>query len=552
MDGYSTMFREVDEQLADQKADLIITPVGVGSLAQSVVTHCNSISDSPRVLTVEPDTAACLWKSITRHVPTAIKTTSTIMNGLDCGSVSTAAWPLLQAGVDASLTVSDYEAHIACQDLESISGIQVGPCGGAALAALRRLNDVDRQKLGLNADSTVVLLCTEGSRNYPVPYDVAVEDPVTLTQTLIRIDSANPGLGSAPGPGETSVAQFVSAWLEHRDIETHWIEPTDGRPSVVGVVRGTGGGKSLMLNGHIDTVTLTGYEDDPLSGHIRDGKIYGRGSADMKGGVAAAMVTLANVAQGDRLAGDVIFTGVADEEANSIGTEQVLEAGWRANAAIVSEPTNQEIVHAHRGFVWLEVKIHGVAAHGSRADLGVDAISKAGYFLAEFDKYSQALLKGGKQDPVLGTGSAHASIITGGEEESSYPALCTISLERRTIPGETAESIKQEVAVLAASSLEGLRYEIRVTFERHPFFISSTHPFVDLVRKHVSQSAGEKAIATGGKFWTDCALLAEKGISALLWGPRGEGLHGKEEWVEADSVTLVAETLTDIVKDFCR
>lgn len=546
------MMREIDEQLAGQKADLVITPVGVGSLAQSVVSHCKSSGRGFPVATVEPDTAACLWKSLVKGTSTPIKTYSTIMSGLDCGSVSSTAWPLLKAGVDASLTVSDYESHVACQDLRENMEINAGPCGASPLAALRRLTESDKKRLGLGKNSVVVLLCTEGSRGYDIPRDVSQVDPIALTQTLVQINSASPGLGSVPGPGEGEIARFIAAWLEYRDIETHWVEPTEGRPSVVGVVRGSGGGKSLMFNGHIDTVTLIGYDDDPLSGKLQDGKIYGRGSADMKGGIAAAMVALANVAEGKPLAGDVIFTGVADEEALSIGTEQILEAGWRADAAIVSEPTNLEIVHAHRGFVWVEVKIHGVAAHGSRADLGVDAISKAGYFLVEFDKYSQGLLTNGKQDPVVGSGSAHASIISGGEEESSYPALCTIALERRTIPGETTQHIEREIAKLVESSLKGLKHEIRVTMERPPFHIAQDHPFSNLVVRHVGQTMGGEAVITGGKFWTDCALLAEKGIPALLWGPKGEGLHAKEEWVEADSVALVSKTLTRIAEEFCK
>jgi acetylornithine deacetylase/succinyl-diaminopimelate desuccinylase-like protein len=217
--------------------------------------------------------------------------------------------------------------------------------------------------MGLKQDSVVVLLCTEGKREYDIPQDVSVEDPASLTQTLVRINSANPSLGL--GPGEVEIARYITAWLEHRDIESHWIAVTEGRPSVVGVVRGSGaaGGRSLMFNGHIDTVTLAGYDGDPLSGSIRDGKIYGRGTADMKGGIAAAMIALSNIkGRGLGLRGDVIFTGVADEEAESIGTEQVLRAGWRSDAAIVNEPTGLDIIHAHKGFVWLEVDIHGLAA----------------------------------------------------------------------------------------------------------------------------------------------------------------------------------------------
>lgn len=340
--------------------------------------------------------------------------------------MSSIAWPLLSRGVDASLTISDYEAHTACEYLGSL-GISAGPCGAAGLAALRRLRTPDKLALGLDRNSVVVLLCTEGKRGYSTPRDVSKDDATSIAQALVQINSADPSGGSISGPGETAIARYITAWLEHRDIDCHWIEPTPGRPWVVGAVKGTVGGQNLMLNGHIDTVTLLGYDRDPLKGNIRDGKLYGRGAADMKGGVAASLAALALIKK-DSLRGDVIFAGVADEEDLSIGTTQLLQAGWRADAAIVGEASNLDLVLAHKGFVWLEVNIYGVAAHGSRPELGIDAISKAGYFLVELDRYAQRLQAGPKH-PTLGAPSVHASIIKGGEEASSYPATCTVILE---------------------------------------------------------------------------------------------------------------------------
>lgn len=546
------MLREIDEQLGDKTVDLVISPVGVGSLAQSVVTHFKAPGRKTAMATVEPDTAACLWKCLIKGEFIVSETTPTIMAGLDCGAVSTIAWPLLKGGVDVGLTVSDYESHVASVDLQAL-GVDAGPCGASPLAGLRRLTGEEKVKLGLTKDSIVVLLCTEGRRDYDVPRDVSVEDPVALTQTLVQIDSSSPGLGSIPGPGETTIARYIKAWLEYRDIESHWVEPTRGRPSIVGVVRGSGGGKSLMLNGHIDTVTLLGYDGDALSGKIEDGKLYGRGSADMKGGVAAAMIALAN-AKGLGLSGDVIFTGVADEESMSIGTEQTLEVGWRADVAIVSEPTNLEIVHAHKGFIWVEVDIQGVAAHGSRPDLGVDAICKAGKFLVELEKYGQQLEQR-TGDSSIGPGSVHASLIKGGEEASSYPVLCTVTIERRTVAAETAETIKKEIQRLlddAGAKDEDFKYDIRITFERPPFSTPKDGPFASLVGKHISKSLGHEPTFSGVSFWTDCALLADKGITALLYGPLGEGLHAKEEWVDVQSVRTVAEALTAIAGDYCR
>ncbi|KAI1390817.1 acetylornithine deacetylase [Hypoxylon trugodes] len=552
IEGYRTMLYEVDEDLGDVQADLVIAPVGVGSFAHAVVSHYKSKETPATVLTVEPDTAACLWKSLRRGAVRTEKTTHTTMAGLNCGTVSSISWPLLQSGVDASLTISDYESHMASIYLNGL-GVSSGPCGAAPLAALRRLNASDKAKLGLDHNSIVVLLSTEGTRDYDTPLDVSTGDPVALTQTLVQTNSANPELGSTPGPGEGAIAQYIASWLEHRDIETHWIETTKGRPSVVGVVRGSGGGKSIMLNGHIDTVTLSGYDCDPLSGEIKEGKLYGRGSADMKCGVAAALVALVNSKLLD-LRGDVVFAGVADEEARSIGTEQVLEAGWRTDAAIVTEPSNLNIIHAHKGYVWLEVDIHGLAAHGSRADLGVDAISRAGYFLVELDRYSRKLLEFDANTGV-GPPSVHASLIKGGEEVSSYPALCTITIERRTVPGETSDTVKAEIQALldkVANEITDFSYDLRVTFERSPFSISLDDSFASLVRDVVGQSLVEDPTFRGEPYWTDCALLADSGISALIWGPRGEGLHAKEEWVDINSVRVVADALTGIVNRFCK
>ncbi|KAI0896077.1 acetylornithine deacetylase [Annulohypoxylon nitens] len=552
IDGYETMLQEIDDELGNANADLVIAPVGVGSFAHAVVSHYKRRDAPSAILTVEPDTAACLWKSLARGKVQPEETAYTTLTGLNCGTVSSISWPLLQSGVDASLSVSDYEAHTATTFLKE-RGISSGPCGASTLAALRRLDASYKAQLGLDHNSTIVLLSTESTRDYDTPLDVSVDDPVALTQTLVRINSASPSLGSIPGPGETNIARYIAAWLEHRDIETHWIEPTKGRPSIVGVVRGSGGGKSLMLNGHIDTVTTIGYEGDPLGGEIHDGKLYGRGAADMKCGISAALVALSNTKKLG-LRGDVVFAGVADEEAESIGTEQVLQAGWITDAAIVSEPSNLNIVHAHKGFVWLEVNIHGLAAHGSLPELGIDAISKAGYFLVELDRYAQGLRKS-TIDSSVGPPSVHASIIKGGEEASSYPALCTIVLERRTVPGETPESVEVEIQGLLekiSKEVQNFQFDLKVTFSRSPFSIPRDDPFVSLVDEVVGQTLGTAPIFRKDPYWTDCALLADAGISPILWGPYGEGLHAKEEWVDINSIKLVSKALTDVASKFCK
>ena len=546
------MSKEIEEQLEGQTVTHVFAPVGVGSFAQANTTHFRSKDRSTSVIGAEPDVAACLWKSLKAGRSTTINTVHTIMAGLDCGTVSTTAWPILSKGIRASLTVSDFEAHAASVYLAS-QGLSVGPCGASTVAALRRLSEDDKARLAINSDSIIVLPCTEGAREYNSPLDVSIDDAVALTQTLVRINSANPSMGSIPGPGETAIANYIAAWLEHRDLETHWIEPTRGRPSVVvGVSRGTGGGKSLMFNGHIDTVTLVGYEGEPLSGKIENGKLYGRGAADMKCGVAAAMIALAN-SKRLNLRGDAIFAGVADEEDLSIGTEDIPKVGWRADGAIVNEPTDLCVVDSHKGFVWLEVDIHGVASHGLKADLGVDAIAKAGHFLAELDHYALRLQES-RPESSVGPPTIHASLIKGGEEASSYPANCSITLERRTIVGETESSVEDEIREMLEDirkRVDGFSFSLRVTASRPALDKPEDSSFCDLVCEEIGIAMGKPPTVKAEPYWTDCALLAAEKIPALLWGPIGEGLHAKEEWADVESIRIVAKALTAICGRFC-
>ncbi|KFY14698.1 hypothetical protein V492_02456 [Pseudogymnoascus sp. VKM F-4246] len=554
VEGYSTIMREIDDQLDRQQIDLVVSPVGGGSLAYAAITHCKAAGRSTAFMTVEPDTAGCLWKGLTRGELAVETTSATIMAGLQCGTLSKAAWEPLKGGTDASVTISDYEAHLATLDLQRF-GITTGPSGASTLAALRRLDESEKARLGLDENSVIVLLCTKSTIDYTIPKDVATDDVVSLTQTLVRIDSSNPDLGSTGGPGETAIAQYITAWLQHRDIESHWIEPTPTRPSVVGIVRGSGGGKSLMFNGHTDTVTLLGYDGDPLDPKIANGNIYGRGSADMKSGLAAAMIALAS-AKGLKLKGDVILAAVADEEAESIGTDHVLQAGWRADAAIVAEPTEMAIINTHKGLALFEVDIHGLAAHGSRPDLGIDAICKAGYFLVELDRHAQELSYGqGGGKPDVSAPNIHASIIKGGEEVSSYPAYCTISIERRTVAGETPITVKAELMKILdrlSVTVPDFKFELRSIFAQSPYFIARDHDFVNLVVKEATKSTGTAPPVRGETYWTDMALLSDVGIPGVIWGPKGYGLHSKTEWVEIESVRQLTEAFVAIEADFCK
>jgi acetylornithine deacetylase len=364
-----------------------------------------------------------------------------------------------------------------------------------------------------------------------------VSEAAALAAELVAIDSVNPEL-VAGAAGEREVAAFVAGWLERAGLEVEVWEPAPGRPNVVGVARGRGGGRSLLLNAHTDTVGVAGMER-PFEPRVEDGRLYGRGAYDMKGSLAATMLA-GRDAVGLGLAGDVIVAAVADEEAASVGTASLVERR-RADAAIVAEPTEESVAVAHKGFVAFEVETAGRAAHGSRPDLGVDAIARMGGVLVRLEELDRRL-RSVQTHALLGSGSVHASLIEGGQEYSSYPASCLVRGERRTVPGETRELVEEELAGL----LEGVDGAARTTFAREPFEVDARQPVVEAVRRH----APDPELAGVG-FWADSALLAAAGIPTVVYGPRGAGAHAEVEWVEVESLERCRELYVAVARELC-
>jgi acetylornithine deacetylase len=355
---------------------------------------------------------------------------------------------------------------------------------------------------------------------------------IELAARLVSIDSVNPALieGAA---GERELAEYAAAWCKRAGLEVELVGPPE-RPSVIATARGLGGGRSLLLNGHLDTVGVAGMEE-PFEPRVQDGRLYGRGAYDMKGALAAILQA---AAQCKDLRGDVIVTAVADEELASIGTAAVLER-VRADAAIVVEPTELRLAVAHKGFVGFEIETHGVAAHGSRPHLGVDAIAKMGPILVELKRLDERL-QAGRRHPLLGPGSVHASLIEGGQEFSSYPARCLLSGERRTIPGETIEHAEDEVRELAADA------DWRVTVSREPFETSADDAFARVV---ATIAAEEQPV--GVSYWADSGLIAAAGIPTVLYGPIGDGAHAELEWVDVESLERVRDVVLRTAVEWC-
>lgn len=378
---------------------------------------------------------------------------------------------------------------------------------------------------------------------------ISLDDIVLLTSDLIAIDSTNPDLVPG-GAGEGDIAAFVAGWLREAGLHVNVHDLGRERANVVGIVAGSGGGQSLMLNAHMDVVGAGGMADRWMP--RREGnRLHGRGAYDMKASLAIIML-VARAATSWNLRGDLLVTAVADEEYASIGTQDIVRH-YHADAAIVTEPTGLELCVAHKGFVWIEVETSGVAAHGSRPDVGVDAIAMMGPVLTGLTKLDREL-RSGPPHALLGTGSVHASLINGGQELSSYPQRCVLGIERRTVPGETLEQVESEVATIleeAARRDPSFREDHRTLLVRDPFSVGLDEPIVQLARRELERVRRDAPTISGAFGWMDSALLSSAGIPTVIVGPDGDGAHADQEWVDLSSALTATDALSGIVRAFC-
>ena len=375
---------------------------------------------------------------------------------------------------------------------------------------------------------------------------------VDLLATLVSIDSTNPTLEEG-GAGEAEIADVVAGVMRDVGLSVEGIESAPGRPSVVGILEGTGGGRSLMLNAHTDTVGMAGMEA-PFTPTIRDGRMYGRGTQDMKGSLAAQLAAAkALVDANATLAGDLVIAAVADEEDASVGTESLLPR-FRTDGAIVTEPTDLKLCLAHKGFVWLDVTTRGRAAHGSRPDEGIDANRHMGRVLHRLDALAGDLA-GRTPHPLAGVPSLHAGQIRGGTAPSVYAAACHLRVERRTIPGETVADARAELQSIldaCAAADDAFDATLDVAFHRAPLDVPADIALADAVRNAGRDVLGSAPPDAGQTYWTDAGLLADAGIETVVLGPIGAGLHTTEEWVDLDSLVDLAALLARTATRYCQ
>lgn len=377
-------------------------------------------------------------------------------------------------------------------------------------------------------------------------------DAIALTEALVAIDSRNPEL--VPGaPGETRVAQQLAEILAGWGFAVSVSEAAPGRPNVIARI-GPTGRSPLVLNGHLDVVGVEGMTHAPFTPTRIGDRLYGRGATDMKGGVAAMCVAAARASARGALASEIIITAVCDEEFGSLGTQALLAQGLRAEAAIVTEPTRMAICPAHKGFAWFDVVVHGVAAHGSRPDIGVDAIAHAGLLLSALVAHDGTVLST-RSHPLLGAPSIHASTIEGGSGWSTYPERCALQLERRTLPGESSADLLVE--------LEDVCAELQ---RQHPTFRAEVSLYTEQPGNDVALDSSavvalqaalkahdQQAPVDGLSCWTDAALFSAAGIPAVCFGPGDIArAHSAEEWVSMQEIQMAADVLETVCANWGR
>lgn len=391
-------------------------------------------------------------------------------------------------------------------------------------------------------------------------FEIDQEEAQKLLEDLITLDSTNPCL-TAGGAGERAVAEYTLRYMKALRIPARLDNACEGRPNVIGILPASVGWvrdpftarHGLMLNGHLDTVGTAGMEGDPLSPRCEDDRMYGRGSLDMKGGLVMGLLAMAAVRRsGRRLRRSVIFTGVADEEYASAGTEDVV-LRYQADAAVVMEPTALKLHLAHKGFAWATVEVFGCAAHGSDYRTGVDAIAHMGRFLVELDRLNRHHLEA-VGHPLVGPASVHASLIEGGRELSTYPDYCRLRLERRTLPGENPEVVMEELEGICSQLKRrhpDFRYQISLDFTRDGYEVDSSDPVVRALASSYRKTTGREPEYAGSSGWLDSALLGEAGIPTVIFGPDGAGAHAAVEYVLMSSIIEGAEVMAETIAKLC-
>lgn len=379
--------------------------------------------------------------------------------------------------------------------------------------------------------------------NHVVPVDPL--EVLDATRLLVAVPSVNPSLAPGEGHGEAAVAEAARGWLEARGVESWLEEAAPGRPNLVARA-GNGRGPTLVLCAHLDTVGTSGMTVPPFTPEVVGGRLYGRGSYDMKGSAGAIMAAAAALARGG-LDGTVLVALVADEEHASVGAEHFVRH-HSADGCLVTEPSHGQLILAHKGFAWGRIVTRGVAAHGSRWEVGVSAIGRMAPIIEALERFDREQLRQ-RSHPLVGPASLHCALVAGGTGLSTYAPECTLDVERRTLPGETAEQVLFELReVVARTRIEA---EVTVPVDRPPLVCDPQSAVARAVRDAVRDVCGSEPVESGVAYWMDAAIFAGAGIPTVNYGPSGDGAHAAVEWVDVASLVDCARVFVAASRRFC-
>ncbi len=362
-----------------------------------------------------------------------------------------------------------------------------------------------------------------------------------LLRDLVAIPSVNPALGEG---NEAAIARFAADWLRSRGLSAAVEEVEPGRANVhaeVGV-----GGPDLCLYGHLDTVSVRGMTGDPYGASLREGRVYGRGAHDMKGGVAAVMSAAAALAAAGIPRGRLSVALLCDEEWKSIGADAYVRR-HHPDACILTEPTDGQLEVTHKGFIWLEVVTRGRAAHGSRWDLGVSAIAGMAPVVSALDAFDRDVLRR-REAPLVGPASLHCALIEGGTGVSTYADTCRLQVERRLLPAEDPELASAEIGAVVRAACPDA--EVRPYFARTGLVGDATTRVAVAVREAAAGVTGREPDVVGAGGWTDAAVFSAAGVPSVLFGASGAGAHETEEWADLASVVRLARILAEAARRF--
>jgi acetylornithine deacetylase len=378
----------------------------------------------------------------------------------------------------------------------------------------------------------------------------AVEDLLTR---LVAIESVTPWL-IPDGAGEAAIVGWIAGWLADLPVDVRIEEIEPGRPNLVATLRGTGGGRSLCVNAHTDTVGYASWRDRALRAVRTGDRLVGLGVADDKAGVAVGLLALRELAAGPRPRGDVELVCVADEEGATIGTAHYV-ANHRPDACIVIEPDDVGRVYVeHQGFGWIDVIVHGRASHGSAPEAGIDAIVHMAEVVRGLHRRDVEVFGAGPV-PFNGRTVFHTGTIRGGTDYATYPSSAVLGIEIGTQPGETlADRVREIEATFAevALAFPGFRGEVRVQLDRPPFVAAGHEPLLEAADAAAVAVLGRPLRREGMNAWADSGLVQAAGIPTLLLGPLGGNFHAPDEWVSLPEVVQSVEIIRRTAEAFCR